>query len=539
MPNIRPTLAVILLAASALAGAAPQAGQAAFKAHLDFLADDLLEGRETGSRGYDIAANYVAAQFAQFGVAPKGDQGSYRQLVPLRATQLVPGSALAELRWAGGAEPLAEGSDFVMSGSAVEDRSNAEAPLVFAGYGIRSARFKHDDYAGLDVKGKIVVVLQGKPLQFPTEEGAHFGSSAEKILMAARHGAVGIVTLWTPTMEKAFSFAKLHKSNAAPAMVWLDAAGKPARALPGMQDQLYLSMEAGKKLFARSGVKLDDIYALAAAGKPVPAVDLKTSIRTSKISIRSELKSANVVGIIEGSDPVLKHEVLVLSAHLDHIGQQKEKSGDTIYNGAMDNASGVATLLETARLFSQSAVRPKRSVLFVALTGEEKGLLGSDYFASNPSVPAGAMVANVNLDMPLLTFDFKNVIAFGAEHSTLKSHTTRALAKMGMTLMPDPWPALGIFTRSDHYSFVRQGVPAIFLVTGFASFKPQENGEKMWEQFQGRHYHQPSDDLQLPFNFEAAARFAQLNYNIALEIANARERPSWNRGDFFGDTFKK
>lgn len=530
---------VVLFAASGLAFATPKADKAAIKAHLSFLADDLLEGRESGSRGYDIAANYVAAQFAQYGVAPKGDKGGYLQTVPLRSTRLVPGSAVVELHSPAGVERLSGTTDFVMSGSASEDKSNVDAPMVFVGYGIRSERFKHDDYAKVDVKGKIVVVLHGKPNRFPTEEGAHFGSTSEKSKLAAQLGAVGMVTLWTPTSEKVSGFAKLIKNNLFPGMVWLDAAGQPARHLPGMKGAVNLSMPAARRLFSRTSVKLDDIYAQAAAGKPIAPLDMNMAMRMSKSSTRADLKSSNVVGMIEGSDPKLKNEYVVLSAHLDHIGQVKEKTGDNIYNGAMDNASGVATMLETARLFSKSRAKPKRSILFVALTAEEKGLLGSDYFATNPPVPAGALIANVNLDMPLLTFDFKNVIAFGAEHSTLKGHATRALEKMGLSLMPDPWPAQGIFTRSDHYSFVRQGVPSIFVVTGFGSFNKQENGEKAWEQFQAKHYHQPGDDLSLPFNFDAAARFAQLNYNIALEIANARDKPTWNAGDFFGDTFKK
>ncbi len=529
----------MLFAATSVAFAAPKADKAAIKAHLSFLADDLLEGRETGSRGYDIAANYVASQFAQYGVAPKGEKGGYLQSVPLRSSRLVPGTAMVELHWAAGVERLSDATDFVMSGSAAEDKSSVDAPLVFVGYGIRSDRFKHDDYANIDVKGKIVVVLQGKPGTFPTEEGAHFGSTSEKAKVAAQLGAVGIVTLWTPTTEKAFGFAKMIKNNLFPGMVWLNAAGQPAHHLPTMKGSANLSIPAAKKLFARTSVKLDDVFALAAQNKQLPALDLNMSMRMSKSSTRADIKSSNVVGVIEGSDPKLKNEYVVLSGHLDHIGQVKEKTGDNIYNGAMDNASGIATMLETARLFSQSGVKPKRSILFVALTAEEKGLLGSDYFATNPTVPAGAMVANVNLDMPLLTFDFKNVIAFGAEHSSLKGYASRALEKMGLSLMADPWPAQGIFTRSDHYSFVRQGVPSIFIVTGFGSFNKNENGEKIWEEFQARHYHQPSDELSLPFNFDAAARFAQLNYNIALEIANAKEKPSWNKGDFFGDTFRK
>lgn len=509
------------------------------KAHLTFLADDLLEGRETGSRGYDIAAHYVTTQFLQYGLAPKGDQGGFLQQVPLRATRLVQESPLLELSGKAGTEKLAYLDDYMTSGSLLEDKSAAAAPLVFVGYGIEADRLQHHDYAGIDVKGKIVVVLSGKPRGFPTEEGAHFASGEQKRELAAKYGAAGMITIPTPGSEKAVPFAKLKEYRYIPGMSWVDKQGVAAHQQPTLQNRYTLSMPAARKLFAQSGMQLDSIYEQVAADKPMQRGDLGVSARMASQSMRSELKSSNVVGMIEGSDPRLKNEYVVFSAHLDHLGQVKEKSGDNIFNGAMDNASGVATLIETARLFSQGKVKPRRSILFVAVTGEEKGLLGADYFATNPTVPAGAIVANVNLDMPLLTFDFKNVMAFGAEHSSLKGNLTRALKPMNLELIPDPWPEQGLFTRSDHYMFVRQGIPSIFLATGMASFQKGEDGAKQWEHFLTTNYHQPTDDLKLPFNFDAAARFAQLNYNIALEIANAAEKPTWNKGDFFGDTFRK
>jgi Zn-dependent M28 family amino/carboxypeptidase len=537
-----------ILAAGLLALAAGAQGQDTdpvradknmIRAHLTFLADDLLEGRETGSRGYDIAAHYVTTQFLQYGLAPKGDQGSFLQQVPLRATRLVQESPLLELSSKAGTEKLAYLDEYMTSGSLLEDRSAAAAPLVFVGYGIEADRLQHHDYAGVDVKGKIVVVLSGKPRSFPTEEGAHFASGEQKREVAARHGAVGMITIPTPGSEKAVPFAKLKEYRYIPSMSWVDKNGVAAHQQPTLQNRYTLSMPAARKLFAQSGMKLDSIYEQVAADKPVPRGDLGVSARMASQSTRSDLKSSNVVGMIEGSDPGLKNEYVVFSAHLDHLGQVKEKSGDNIFNGAMDNASGVATLIETARLFSQGKVKPRRSILFVAVTGEEKGLLGADYFATNPTVPAGAIVANVNLDMPLLTFDFKNVMAFGAEHSSLKGNLTRALKPMNLELISDPWPEQGLFTRSDHYMFVRQGIPSIFLATGMASFQKGEDGAKQWEHFLSTNYHQPTDDLKLPFNFDAAARFAQLNYNIALEIANAADKPTWNKGDFFGDTFRK
>lgn len=529
----------LLALAASCAAAQPVADKNMIRAHLSFLADDLLEGRETGSRGYDIAARYVAAQFLQYGVKPMGGKDSYLQPVPLRATHLVQESPVVELRAGGRTETLAYPDDYAVGGSLLEDRSEASAPLVFVGYGIEAGRFGHDDYAGVDARGKIVVTLSGKPSSFPTEEGAHFSSGEHKRSVAARHGAVGIVTLQTPVAEKASPFARHKDYRFAPSMSWVQPDGTPARELAAMQNRISLSIPASKKLFAQAGTRLDDIFALAAANRPLPHMDLGMSMRMFKKSVRSEVASNNVVGMIEGADPVLKNEYVVFTAHLDHIGQFRERSGDNIFNGAMDNASGVATLIETARLFTRSGVRPKRSVLFVAVTGEEKGLLGSDYFATNPTVPRGAMVANVNLDMPLLVFDFNNVMAFGAQHSTLKGTAARALQKMGMDLIADPWPELGLFTRSDHYMFVRQGIPSIFLATGMGSGTKGEEPARLWSEFLATRYHQPNDDLTQAINYDAAARFAQLNYNIAREIADAPARPAWNKDDFFGDTFAK
>ncbi|WP_025587595.1 M28 family metallopeptidase [Sphingomonas sp. UNC305MFCol5.2] len=245
-------------------------------------------------------------------------------------------------------------------------------------------------------------------------------------------------------------------------------------------------------------------------------------------------KAPNVIGILPGSDPVLRNEYVVLSAHLDHVGTDPSRAGDKIYNGAMDNASGVATMLETARAFAGSKQRPKRSILFVALAGEESGLLGSDYLARNPVVGKGKVVADVNLDMPILLYDFKDVIAFGGENSTMGEVVARAGASMGVSVSPDPMPEEDFFERSDHYSFVKVGVPSIFLMTGF-----KNGGEKAFRSFLAKNYHQPSDQADLPFNWEAGAKFARLNYLIAREVADLPEAPRWYEGNRYGDRFAK
>jgi hypothetical protein len=379
----------ILLAASVLAltasaaatskdAAEPRADKQHIRAHLTFLADDLLEGREAGTRGFDIAAQYVAAQFMQYGVQPKGEQGGFMQPVLLKGARLVQESPRVEIVRRSGAERLTYLDDYTMGASLLEDASAVEAPLVFVGYGIEADRFQHHDYANVDVKGKIVVMLSGRPSNMPSEEGAHFGNANHKRSMAATRGAVGIITLQTPFAEKSFPFAKNREYRYAQSMTWIDRAGKPAREFPGVQNRLGLSLGASAKLFTEVDARLTDIYAAAEANLPVPHMDLNLSLRMARQSVRSDSRSSNVIGMIEGSDPQLRNEYVVFSAHLDHLGVVKEKLGDNIFNGAMDNGSGVSIMLETARLFAQLETKPKRSLLFVAVTGEEKGLLGSD-----------------------------------------------------------------------------------------------------------------------------------------------------------------
>lgn len=509
------------------------------RAHIHFLADDLLEGREAGTRGFDIAARYVAGQFAQIGVLPRGNQSgpaSYLQPVPLASSKLDQDSPVFEVLRKSGVEKLTYLDDFTLTSGFSEDTTDLTAPLVYVGYGIVAPRFGLDDYAGLDVRGKIVVQLSGAPTSIPSEEGAHY-SGEHKRAVAAERGAVGVISLQTPLSEKSFAFALARRYVHWVSMTWLDAEGKPGREYPSIRQRAGLSLPASKKFVAAADAKLDDLIAAANAKQPPARLDFGVTVRMFRKSQRAKLASSNVVGVIEGSDPVLKNEYVVFSAHLDGLGMVPGKPGDNIFNGAMDNASGVAVLLEMARMVALQPQKPKRSILFIAVTGEEKGLLGADYFARNPTVPKGAMVANVNLDMPVLTYDFADVIAFGSEHSTMGPIVKRAVDKLGVQLTPDPWPERRLFTRSDHYMFVRQGVPSVFLVTGVKSMNKDEDASKAFDNFLLTHYHQFTDDTSLPINYNAAARFAQVNFNIGLEIANSPARPKWNAGNFFGDTF--
>jgi len=283
-------------------------------------------------------------------------------------------------------------------------------------------------------------------------------------------------------------------------------------------------------------VSLDDAIARAAKGRPA-AFALGATVRLKSRSEHRKFSSPNVVGRLVGSDPVLKDTFVVLSAHLDHLGVGVAENGDAIYNGAYDNATGTAVVLEAARALAGLRERPRRSILFVFVTSEEKGLLGSDYFANEPTVPADKIVADVNIDMPLLLYPLGDVVAFGAENSSLDGIVAKAAAQTGLTESPDFVPEENVFIRSDQYSFVRRGVPSVFLVPGLKSSDPTADGAKAFQEFFARHYHRPSDDLSQPMDLGSAERFVRANVLVAYGIASDGEAPRWKPGNFFGKTF--
>lgn len=509
------------------------------KSHIRFLADDLLEGRDTGSRGHEIASLYIAAEFEKYGLKPAGDDGTYMQRINFRQAHVDQASINMTLSSEEGDIELSYPKQFLSGANPVTEHALLEGKLVFVGYGIVAPELQHDDYADVDVEGKVVVALSGKPKSFPSEEGAHFGSSSEKQKHASENGAIGFITISTPTAEKVRPYQNLLNYLHTPSVRWLDASGQPANVFPQLLSSAYLSKEAAELVFINAPQNLDEIYAMLEEDKSPKGFDIPLSVKLESRSEHKTISSPNVVAILEGSDPELKKQYIVYSAHSDHIGFAKTVAKDKINNGAMDNATGTSVLLETARLFSQLENRPKRSILFVAVTGEEKGLLGSDYYAQNPTVPQSALVANVNLDMPILTYEFADVIAFGADHSDLKASVATAAENIGLILSPDPWPEQALFTRSDHYSFVKQGIPSVFIVPGLQSADPNIDGSKQFGNFIATNYHKPGDDFNQAFNWKAATKFAEVNYQIGLTLANQAKRSSWNEGDFFGDTFSK
>ena len=525
-------VAALALAAAAPIQAAPQFSADAYKSHVAFLADDMLLGRRTGSPGHEIAARYIASQFTALGLKPGGDGGTYFQRFGLAETSAsAPGSVT--ISGPKGSRDWADGSNVVLRRNPAFPNPDVTAPLVFVGYGIDDPRHGHDDYRGLDVKGKIVVTLANFPAGTPSEAGAYY--AAEKRAMARRHGAVGMIQIYSRSVAKIRPWQSVRRNATFAAVSWLEADGKPHDDA-GLSVLGYATGDAAEALFAGAPKDLKAVLDQADKG-PVKGFALKTSAHIVDHTETKQISSANVVGILPGSDPRLAPEYIVLSAHSDHIGvtpPQPDDKPDTdrINNGALDNAAGIATMIEVARAATQDPNKPRRSLIFLASTGEEEGLLGADYYARHPTVPIASIVGDVDLDMPLLTYRFTDVNAFGADHSTIGPTVAAAGKPMGVTLSPDPEPQETVFVRSDHYMFVRQGVPAVFLATGWAG-----DGKAAWADFEANHYHKPSDDMNLPIRWEEGARFADINYRITRAMADGDQRPMWFKGDFFGDIF--
>lgn len=520
----------------AISAQADDAGAAGrVRAHMEFLADDLLEGREAGTRGYDVAAKYVASVLQTYDFEPAGSSDTFFQPVPLLESRLTQ-SELSIAPKSGASVTLDLPTDAVVVPDHLRATSEVTAPLVYAGFGVTAPEQNYDDYADLNVRGKVVLLLTNAPKQLPSEPRAHYASLQQKVKNATERGAVGVLLTALPSDQKRFPWDRVVQIAGEPQMAWIDAQGKPANQYPELRGRALLGPTGATKLFAHSPTPLDEVHAAGESGKP-RGFELPVTVTIRTRTAHEKTTSPNVVGVLKGSDPELATSYVVLTAHLDHTGVGPAVKGDTIYNGAYDNAAGCAILLEVARTIAQAPERPRRSVLITFVTAEEKGLLGSDYFARNPTVPQEAIVANVNLDMPILQWPLAEVVAFGAENSSLGAVVQQAVKAGGLTLAPDPLPEENLFVRSDQYSLVKQGVPAVYLMPGFTSKDPQKDGGEILGRFLATHYHQPSDDLSLPIDLEAVAAFTQANYLIAIAIANDTTAPTWKPGNFFGEQF--
>jgi Zn-dependent M28 family amino/carboxypeptidase len=496
-----------------------------FKAHVTFLADDLLEGREAGTRGHEIAARYVASQFELLGIKPAGTDGTYYQRIEFSEATLTGTAPSLEIKGPAGARTFSHGDRAYIGGPVSGGSVDVTAPLVFAGYGMTDAALGIDDYKGLDVRNKIAVVLWGLPKGMDSEIGAHLQSQQAGV--AGRHGAVAVIRV-----DALIPWAVFAEFAGEPATTWIGRDGAPFDPSGGLKAGAVMEQTAAEALFAGAATSLAQIVEAAGRGERPAGFALATEARLTATTTTRRFSSPEVIGVIEGSDPVLKNEYVAFMAHADHIGITGSGPGDHINNGALDNAAGVATLIEVGRAFATSAARPRRSILLVANTAEEKGLLGADFFAHNPTVPIDRVTAAIDLDMPLLLYDFSDVIAYGASHSTLDTAFRDAGAAMHVSLTPDPIPEQAMFVRSDHYAMVKAGVPAVMVATGRAN-----GGKAAWDTFLSRTYHSPSDDVSQPIVWSVGAKFAELNYRAVLTLANSQQPAQWYEHDYFGDLF--
>lgn len=508
------------------------------KQHMTVLAGDEMAGRGLGSAGYESALQYVEQTLTADGLSPSGDNGGFRQRVPLRNSVIVQKASSFAVTSKGASKTLAYGKDYLLSADQLrEDVSLADAPVVFVGYGVSAPAQGYDDYgAGVDVKGKVVAYLSGAPAKLPSNERAYYSSGTVKDAEAVKRGAVGTISFTSPD-DPRFRWDVSVATGAQGNYAWVDAKGQPNRGDPALRGSVSLNHSGVAAIFDGAAKPAAEVFAAAAKSEP-QAFDLATRVSITTRSTHTSLDSANVVARLEGADPSLKNEHVVYIAHVDHFGRGVAMNGDDIYNGAHDNASGVAIVLELARAFKALPAAPKRSILFLFVTAEERGLLGSDYFARNPTVPAGGIVADLTLDMPFLFHPLKDIVPYGAQHSTLSTPVNRAARKLGMAIGEDPIPEQVLFIRSDHYSFVRQGVPSLFIKSGFETGDARD-GSAINAGYRRDVYHKPNDDMSQAFDFEAGADHARINFLTGWQVAEESARPAWNEGDFFGGLFGK
>jgi len=505
----------------------------AIKATMTFLADDLVEGRQPGTRGFSVASKFVETQMMRIGLKPAMPDGGYLQPVPLKKGIVSEKLTTMTL----GEETLTYGQEFIASPYMPQSESSVSAPLVFVGYGISAPEMQYDDYKGIDVKGKIVVFFNAAPESFPSNQRAYFTTNPVKYNEAIKRGAVGVIAVNFPNDKRSTWEATVRRTKQG-TFKWLNKEGQPNDAFPALKAVATFNPDKAEKLFAKSGKTFASAVESTKAGK-AESFDLNIQASIKVNTQFTSVAGSNLVGIIEGSDPKLKDEYIVYTAHLDHFGIGAPVKGDSIYNGAHDNASGVAILLEIAQTFKNLPEAPKRSIVFTIVTGEEFGLLGSDYFASNSPLN-GKIVADLAIDMPFFFHPVLDIVPYGAQHSSLNQQVEKTAKILGLGISPDPFPEQVVFIRSDHFSFIKKGIPALFIKSGFKTV-PSDTIDRSKSDVGWRStiYHTPQDDMSQPFDFDAAATHVKVNYLIGYYVAQDSKSPDWNVGDFFGGKFGK
>ena len=528
--NPRTTLLAFAFAAICTAQSGGLSGEN-IRTHVKFLSSDLLEGRGVGARGGAVATEYIASQFAVAGAKPAGDNGTYFQKVPLVGVRTDTGAELAAVagdktlsfRWS---------DDFVATSHLQKPDSRFNAAAVFVGHGIVASEYNWNDYKDADVRGKIVVLFTNEPSSddpqfFAGRALTYYGRWTYKYEQALRQGALGCIIIHT-TPTAGYGWEVVRNSWGREQPFVKRAPGEPALALAG-----WITQDAGDKLLAMAGHNVADLLK-ASESRDFRPIPLGIRIRGVLPSAIRELDTRNVAAVVPGSDPLLKSEAVIFTAHWDHLGIGAPVNGDAIYNGAVDNATGCGILLELARVWAALPEKPRRSALFLSVTAEEGGLRGSEFYGAHPIFPAGKTAVDLNYDALLPYGRTRDVIVAGAERTTLWPVVQHIARRMNLSIQPDPRPEQGSYYRSDHFSLARVGIPAFSISEGTSFLgKPADYGRRIFEEYNSKHYHQPSDEYREDWDFSGLEQMARFGFLIGLEAANQDRLPTWNPGDEF------
>src|ERR1700694_1229989 len=528
---MRNTLTLILFLAFAVTSPARQTSPAShfdgnsWWSHVKFLADDSLEGRDTGSEGLRKAQAYAVEQLQKAGLEPAGSNGFY-QPVHFNQYQVDEAKSSLALVTGGQSKSLSFADDAYINTRATRASASLTAPLVFVGYGLQIPEKNLDELGGLDLKGKSVVYLAGSPSDIPTALASHYQTAGERWKSLRAAGAVGTITIFNPASmdipRSRISVSRNHPS--------MDLADPEFDETPGLRLGVAFNPTSAEKLFAGSGHSFAAIAALGKDRKPLPHFALATSLKANAVILTKTLESSNIVGKLSGSDPALQNEFVVLSAHIDHVGIGAPIAGDRIYNGAMDNGSGSALVMDIAANLKAHPEKLQRSILFLLVTAEEKGLLGSKYFAAHPTVAPKSIIADVNVDMFLPIVPLKILKIGGLEESDLGARAAAIAQSMGLKPIADPEPLRNLFIRSDQYNFIKKGVPSVKCDIGFEPGTPEQ---KIFKDWLTNRYHAPSDDVNQPVDLQAAAGYEEFTRRLLLDTANSAARPRWKPDSFF------
>jgi Zn-dependent M28 family amino/carboxypeptidase len=501
------------------------------RAHVRFLSHDLLEGRGTGQRGGDIAAEYIATQFALYGLKPAGDNGTYLQKVPMVGITPSQETTFSLIPASGSRMTLKVLDDYVSYDQTQQPQSDVDAPIVYVGYGIHAPEYNWDDYKDTDVRGKVLLMLVNEPTSddpkfFKGKALTYYGRWTYKYEEAARRGAVGVLLIHQNEMAS-YPWEVVRNSNSGEkAYLKLDGT-------PKLKAAAWIQLGVARKLVNGAGLNLEKLMSDAQSREFKP-VALPAKLQAHIFSKIRPFESNNVIAELPGSDAKLKNEAVLYTAHYDHLGIRPDMPGDNIYNGANDNATGCGVLLELARAFGQAAQKPRRSILFASVTGEEQGLLGSEYLGKHPPFPAGRITLDLNYDdLPALGSP-EEVEVSGAERTSFYRIVEATAKDFRLTIRPDAHPEAGHFYRSDHFSLARVGIPSFSINEGL-KYKGHDEawGLQQDQEYNEKHYHQPSDEYRPDMDFTGDATMARFGFILGWQAASLPKVVSWEKGDEF------